>query len=304
MFSRISAPSNGSWSDPVPAVPAAPDIPGILSARECWTRIPKKAPGPGLPRGTSSIRLRIPWGWFLGNSGMCCPFQRLGKPRAFPKAPVFHQEPVPSSFSLDVGKNLAFPWEFSPVHKYYREWDLSGLEATWINGELSGMAPTLGFTSWQIRGFPDAVCRGMEGFGIKAGTREFPPKGRAGIALSQLTNRWIQQLLPAFGIRILEYSPQLPQLDPNPLDLIQVSQIFSNAFWDQGLGSERFPPSFPVSWSIPLIPEHSWIPRESFGSLGIPGVPEHSWCSRLEHSQCPRAFLVSQTRLGEKSQSL
>lgn len=107
MFSRISAPFKGSWSAPVPTIPANPDIPGILSAWECWTRIPKKAPGLGLPRGMSSIWLRILWGWFLRNSGMCCPFQRVGKP----KAPFFHQEPVPSSFRLDVGKNLGFSME-------------------------------------------------------------------------------------------------------------------------------------------------------------------------------------------------
>lgn len=144
MFSRISAPSHGSWSAPVPTIPAAPDIPGILSAWECWTRIPKEAPGPELPRGMSSSWLRIPWGWFLCNSGMCCPFQRLGKPRAFPKVLFYHQEPVPSSFSLNVGKILVFPWKFLLIHKYYQEWDLSRLEETWINVELSGMASMLG----------------------------------------------------------------------------------------------------------------------------------------------------------------
>lgn len=110
-FSRISAPSNGSWSDPVPAIPAAPDIPGILSAWECGTRIPKKAPGPGLPRGMSSIRLLIPWGWFLWNSGMCCLFQRVGKPRAFPKVLFFYREPVLSSFYSGCWEKLGFSME-------------------------------------------------------------------------------------------------------------------------------------------------------------------------------------------------
>lgn len=78
---------------------------------------------------------------------MCCLFQRVGEPRAFPKVLVFHQEPVPSSFSLDVGKNLVFPWTFSLVPKYSWEWDLSRLEETWTNVELSGMTSVLGFKS-------------------------------------------------------------------------------------------------------------------------------------------------------------
>lgn len=133
---------------------------------------------------------------------MCCLFQRVGKPRAFPRVLGFCQDPVPSSLILDVGKNLVFPWKFSPVHKYSREWDLSGLVETWINVELSGMTSMLGFKSWRIHEFPGVVCRGLENFRIMAGMREFPPKrrgyfpfGMAGIAQSQFPNSRIQQLL-------------------------------------------------------------------------------------------------------------
>lgn len=59
------------------------------------------------------------------------------------------------------------------------------------------MTSMLGFTSWQIHEFPDAVCRGLEKFGTTAGMTEFPPKGRGwipfgmfGISLSQVTNWW------------------------------------------------------------------------------------------------------------------
>lgn len=80
-----------------------------------------------------------------------------------------------------------------------------------------------------------------------------------------------QQLFPAFGIRILEYSPQLTQI---LWIRSRYPRFSSNDFWDQCLGSGCFPPSFQVSWSIPFYP------KTFLDSQEIPFIPEHSQCPR------------------------
>lgn len=51
MFSRISAPSRGSWSDPVPTVPAAPDIPGFCLPGNAGPESLKRLQGRGCQEG-------------------------------------------------------------------------------------------------------------------------------------------------------------------------------------------------------------------------------------------------------------
>lgn len=91
-------------------IPAAPDIPGFCLPWNAWTSIPKKAPGPGLPRGMSSIQLAHPAGLFSLECWDMLPFPEGWKAKSFPKAPDFHRELVPSSSSLDVGKRVGKTW--------------------------------------------------------------------------------------------------------------------------------------------------------------------------------------------------
>lgn len=114
------------------------------------------------------------------------------------------------------------------------------------------------FTSWQIHEFPDAVCRGQECW--NSHQRGF---GMAGISLSQFPNWWI-----------LEYSPPLPLLDPNPSDPVQVSQIFYQCFLGSVLGI------WAVSTFLPVVLEHPFYPKTFLHSQEIPLYP--------------RAFLVFQ----------
>lgn len=79
----------------------------------------------------------------------------------------------------------------------------------------------------------------------------------AGIAPSQFPNWWV-----------LEYSPPLPLLDPNPLDLIQVSQIFQHCFLGSVLGI------WAVSTFLPVVLEHPFYPKTFQDSQEIPFYPK------------------------------